>query len=152
MDKSYGIKERIIVKLHALNWTMGEVAFFDITLAGVGELTVDWGDGHVSHYHPRHDGERLKVEHDYGKKAKISRLHFVVNIKCAGTTFKAFDTGCIDMEIDDIDFCDSPSIESLTMTWFGKIDLSSITTLKHLDCTGSTASVLDFRQNTNLET
>lgn len=152
MDTSNIINERIIVNLHALNWTMGEVAFFDITVADIGELMVDWGDGHVSHYHPHYDGERLKVEHDYGKKAKISRQHFVVNIECIGTTFKSFDTGCLDMEIDDIDFRGSPSIESLTMTWLGKIDLSSITALKHLDCIGSAASVLDFRKNTNLET
>lgn len=138
--------------LHALNWMMGEVAFFDITLAGVGDLTVDLGDGHVSHYYLRYDGEHLRVEHDYGKKARINRQHFVVNIECVGTTFKVFDTGCIDMEIGDIDFSSAPSLESLTMTWLGDINLSPIIALKHLDCTGSAASVLNFRQNTNLET
>lgn len=30
--------ERIIVYLHALNWTMGEFAFFDIVLSGDGAL------------------------------------------------------------------------------------------------------------------
>lgn len=35
MEASEITKEKIIVSLHALNWTMGEVAFFDITLAGV---------------------------------------------------------------------------------------------------------------------
>lgn len=56
------------------------------------------------------------------------------------------------MQIDDIDFSEAPSIESLTMTWLGNIDLSPITALKHLNCTGLSASVLDLRQNTNLET
>lgn len=73
------INERIMLSLHALNWTMGEFAFFDITLASGGELTVDWGDGHVSHYHPRCGGERFSVEHDYGRKAENGRQHSVVN-------------------------------------------------------------------------
>lgn len=144
--------ERIIVMLHALNWTMGEVAFFDITLSGDGELDVSWGDGRVSCHRPRYKGENIRVEHDYGKNAKIYEQHFVINIECKDATIRTLHTGCFDMEIDDIDFSDSPSIESLNMSWLGDIDLSPITALKHLDCTGSLAPMLDFRHNTELET
>lgn len=143
--------DRIIVMLHALNWTMGEVAFFDITLSGDGDFEVSWGDGKVSHYRPRYKRENISVEHDYGKYAKKDEQHFVVNIECKGATIRTFYTGCMDMEIDDIDFSDYPSIETLNMQWLGDIDLSPITSLKHLDCTGSSAHTLDLRNNVNLE-
>lgn len=120
--------DRIIVKLHVLNWTMGEVAFFDITLSGDGELEVSWGDSKVSHYRPRYKGEKIRVEHDYGKNAKIDEQHFVVNIECKGATIRTFYTGCMDMEIDDIDFSCALSIESLSMSWLSNnSQLSKIT-------------------------
>lgn len=144
--------EKITVYLHALDWTMGEFAFFDIKLSGEGKLTVAWGDGHVSHYQSHNADQTLRVEHDYGKKAKIGEERYVVTIECSEATVKALHTGCIDIAIDNIDFSRSPSIEWLNMSWLGDIDLSPITGLKHLVCHGSEAIGLDMRNNVNLET
>lgn len=125
------IEEKIVVMLHALNWTMGEVAYFDITLSGEGELHVSWGDGKESHYRPHYKNENIRVEHEYGRNAKVSEQHFSIDIDCVDATIIKFHTGCIDIAIDDIDFSNSPSIEMLNMSWLGNIDLSSITALKH---------------------
>lgn len=144
--------ERIVIKLHALNWMMGEFAYFEIELSDAGYLTVDWGNGKTSSYRPRYKGETLRPEHDYGKNAKTGEQHFTVILESHCATIQSFHTGCIDMAIDDIDICDSPSVESLNMCSLGEIDLSPITALKHLVCQGSEATTLDFRSNTNLET
>ncbi len=144
-------KEKITIRLHALNWKMGEFAFFDLVLSGKGELKADWGDGHVSSNHPRYEGEALRIEHDYGTKAKISEEHFVVTLECMDCAFKAFDSGCIDMHIDEMDFSEAPSIERLRICWNGPIDLSPLVALKRLECRGTVATVLDLRCNTNLE-
>lgn len=146
------MNEKIIVCLHALNWMMGEVAYFDITLSGDGELFVSWGDGRESHYRPLYKNDDIRVEHEYGRNAKVSEQHFSVSIECTDATIRKFHTGCIDIAIDDIDFSGSPSLESLNMSGLDAIDLSSIKELKHLVCQESSALHLDLRSNTNLET
>ena len=102
-------KEKIIVKLHALDWTMGEVAFFYFTLSDIGRLKVEWGDGHTSHYH----GKEIRAEHSYHSSAKKTGEPFKVIIECKDCTFKYFHTGCFDMAIDNVDFRESPSLETL---------------------------------------
>lgn len=146
--------ERIVIKLHAVNWTEGEIAYFWITLLsdGGGVLTVDWGDGHVSRYQSHRKGECLHPEHDYGKKARHGEQPFVVVIESHNVTIETFNSGCGDMWIDDIDFSSSPSIETLDSVWHGNIDLTPIVGLKHLTCQDSPRVVMDFSKNINLET
>lgn len=144
-------EEKITIRLHALDWTMGEFAFFDLVLSGMGELKADWGDGHVSSHHPHYEGETLRIEHDYGTKAKVSEEHFVVTLECLDCTFMAFDSGCIDMHIDEMDFSEAPSIERLRICRNGPTDLSPLVALKHLECSGTSATVLDLRCNTDIE-
>lgn len=144
-------KEKIAIKLHALNWTMGEVAFFDLTLSGIGSLMADWGDGHTSSCQSFHAGEPIRIEHDYGTKVKASEEHFVVTLECFDCTFKAFDSGCLDMHIDKLDFSEAPSIEKLRICWNGPTDLSLLVALKHLECRGTSATVIDLRYNTNIK-
>ena len=143
-------KEKIYIRLHALNWTMGEVAFFDFALSGIGSLKAAWGDGHTSSCQSFHAGEPIRIEHDYGNKAKASEEHFVVTLECFGCTFKAFDSGCIDMHIDELDFREAPSIEKLRICWNGPTDLSPLVVLKHLECRGTSATALDLRCNINI--
>lgn len=145
------MNEKITIKLHALNWTMGEVAFFDLALSGIGLLKADWGDGHTSSCQSFHAGEPIRIEHDYGSKVKAAEEHFVVTLECLDCTFMAFDSGCIDMHIDKIDFCEAPSIERLRICWNGPTDLSPLVALKQLECRGTSAKVLDLRCNTNIE-
>ena len=68
-------KEKITIRLHALNWTMGEVAFFDLALSGIGSLQADWGDGHTASCQSFHAGEPIRIEHDYGSKVKAAEEH-----------------------------------------------------------------------------
>lgn len=131
---------------------MGEVAYFDITLSGDGELLVSWGDGRESHYRPLYKNDEIRVEHEYGRNAKVSEQHFSVSIECTDATIRKVHTGCIDIAIDNIDFNGSPSLESLNMSGLGEIDLAPIKNLKHLVCQGLSALQLDLRSNTNLET
>jgi len=142
--------ESIIVRLHALNWTMGEFAYFDIGIEGEAHLNVDWGDGKSSVHTAKYDGEMLCIEHDYGIKAKYSEEHFMVTIRSIDSSIKYLHTGCIDIAIDDIDFSASPSIEALNMSWLGEIDLSPLINLKYLECHGSKAEILDLQRNINL--
>lgn len=144
-------EEKIVIRLHALDWIMGEFAFFDVSLFDEGVLYVDWGDGLNSNHITRYKGEKLRIEHDYGKKAKIAEEHFIVTIYIKDTSIKYLHTGCIDIAIDGIDFNSSPSIESLNMCSLGCIDLSPIVNLEHLVCQGSIAATLDLRGNINLK-
>lgn len=146
-------KEKIYIRLHALSWTMGEVAFFDFALSGIGSLKADWGDGRTSSCQSFHAGEPIRIEHDYGygNKAKASEEHFVVSLECFDCTFMAFDSGYIDMHIDELDFSEAPSIERLRVCWNSPTDLSPLVALKRLECRGTSATVLDLRCNTNIE-
>lgn len=144
-------KEKITIRLHALNWTMGEVAFFDLALSGIGALQADWGDGHTSSCQSFHAGEPIRIEHDYGSKVKAAEEHFVVTLECFDCTFKAFDSGCMDMHIDELDFSEAPSIERLRICWNGPTDLAPLVALKRLECRGTSSTVLDLRCNTNIE-
>lgn len=144
-------KEKISIRLHALNWIMGEVAFFDFALSGIGSLKADWGDGRTSSCQSFHAGEPIRIEHDYGSKAKASEERFVVTLECFNCTFMAFDSGCIDMHIDELDFREAPSIERLRICWNSPTDLSPLVALKRLECRGTSATVLDLRCNTNIE-
>lgn len=144
-------KEKITIRLHALNWTMGEVAFFDLALSGIGSLQADWGDGHTASCQSFHAGEPIRIEHDYGSKVKAAEEHFVVTLECFDCTFKSFDSGCMDMHIDELDFSEAPSIEKLRICWNGPTDLSALIALKNLECRGTSATVLDLRYNTNIE-
>jgi len=140
-------KEKIIVKLHALDWTMGEVAFFYFTLSDIGRLKVEWGDGHTSHYH----GKEIRAEHSYHSSAKKTGEPFKVIIECEDCTFKYFHTGCFDMAIDNVDFRESPSLETLE-SHGAHADLSPLKELKHFWYHESSGTTLDLNSNTQLET
>jgi len=140
------------MRIQAIDWTMGDVGSVFVGLTG-GSCRIDWGDGRTSSFkahpyevYPQHES------HVYPGKCKKSGDIFDVVILSSGDNIVFFNTGCIDMEILELDISRCPELERLHLTGpVRKINTSFNRSLKELSIHDAYEMSLDLIQNRDLE-
>lgn len=66
----------IVVKFHAINWTRGEFAYFNLLpLSDYRDLETGWSNGRTLHHLSKYKGKTIRIEHEYGRNAKVNEEH-----------------------------------------------------------------------------
>ena len=119
--------------------------YFSVYLNGIGEATINWGDGTVETIECSSDKNTF-YRHVYPKTEKYKHA---ITVEIIGdiTWFLASHS-----EITNIDVSQNAVLTDLDIA-FNKItvlDISKNVALKHLDCAGNKLTNLDVSQNTAL--
>ncbi|MCF0220434.1 MAG: hypothetical protein HUK14_11695 [Muribaculaceae bacterium] len=143
--------DKITIYMQCIDWTCGEVAYFDIMLAKDASVRMDWGDNHCDTV--MINAEKWQsMEHSYSEKARRSCEKFVISIEAEGYgQIIGLRNWSIDMHTDDIDLTQCPNLQYLTAEFMDNLNLTLIPQLKELYIKGCTMREIDLSSNTELE-
>jgi hypothetical protein len=152
-----------VIKLvaHTVDWTMGDVCCFSVTVTEGKTFYVDWGDGKTGRY----AGKKgyVNLNHGYWRQSNYKRgveaaeYEIVVFSEDEACVFTELRVPSFDMTFPGIDVSGCPALTSLSCYGNGlsRLDVSENRALKYLDCHGAQdakvkLAELDLSKNTGL--
>ncbi len=147
---------KILMKIRAINWTMGDVGNVWLKLKD-GECRVDWGDGRTSimkapPYQKEIGSEWLYANHDYHKGCKENEEPFTVCISSEEDNIVGFLAHSGDMMVESVDLSGCQELEYLkASSLIENLDITANPNIRKIELTGDAAVLADFSNSIGLE-
>ena len=143
--------DKIKIYMQCINWTCGEIAFFDIMLSKDAVVRVDWGDNRCVTVMKTSE-QWQRVEHSYTENARKSCEEFVISIEAEDSgQIIGLRNWSIDMHTESIDLSGCPDLRYLTAEHMNELDLRHSPKLRELHIRCCAMPEIDLSANTELE-